>query len=292
MTIDEKTQVTFNQHQVIIEGASIHVTESGLPSGNSILFLHGYPENWTAFERVMVLLRDRFHVVAIDLPGIGKSERIAYNDKRTIARYVKGIIDALKLEDVTLVGHDVGGMIVYAYLHLYPDELPKAVIMNVAVASVDPWAEVKRNPYIWHFALHAVPELPEILVTGKQKIYFDYFFNTISARPEAITEQARLRYADAYSKPTALQTSFDWYRSFPQDEKDNAKTKGNIIRTSVLYLRGEREYGTINTYLAGFRDAGLMNIQGKIIPNSGHYAPEEQPGEVAKAIGEFVKKSG
>ena len=66
------------------------------------------------------------------------------------------------MTDVTLAGHDAGGQIVYAYLHAYPEDLARAVIMNVAIPGLDPWDEVKRNPHIWHFAFHAVPELPEI----------------------------------------------------------------------------------------------------------------------------------
>ncbi len=283
------TQSSLRHHQVIVEGASIHVVEAGMIEKPTILFLHGYPENWAEFEQIMVFHNKDFHLVVIDLPGIGKSDKIPSNDKRTIAKYVNGIINVMNLKDVTLVGHDVGGMIVYAYLQAFPNELTRAVIMNVAIPGIDPWSEIKRNPYIWHFAFSSIPELPETLVTGKQRIYFNYFFNSISANPEAINEQARNIYVEAYSSPDSLKTGFEWYRAFPQDENDNISVKGNLIKTPVLYLRGEREYGDIELYLKAFRESGLSNVQGKIILNSGHYAPEEQPDEVWNAIKEFIQ---
>ena len=282
------TQSHFHHHQVMVEEISIHVIEIGSSENPTILFLHGYPENWTEFEKIMDFSSKDFHVVAIDLPGIGKSGKIPSNDKRTIAKYVNGLIKAMNLKDVTLVGHDVGGMIVYAYLQAFPNELTKAVIMNVAIPGIDPWAEIKRNPYIWHFAFSSVPNLPEALITGKQRIYFDYFFNSISAVPSAISEEARNIYAEAYSNPDSLTTGFEWYRTFPNDEKDNISVKGNIVTTPILYLRGDHEYGDIEFYLKSFRENGLINICGKIIKNSGHYAPEEQPEEVWNAIKEFI----
>ncbi len=135
-----------------------------------------------------------------------------------------------------LVGHDVGGQIVYAYLHSYPGELSKSVIMNVSVPGIDPWDEVKHNPYIWHFAFHAIPILPETLVAGKQGPYFDYFYDTISVKQKSIDKQIRTAYVESYSTFESLKTGFDWYRAFPKDEEDNIKLKNNKIQTPVLYL--------------------------------------------------------
>jgi pimeloyl-ACP methyl ester carboxylesterase len=108
--------------------------------------------------------------VYIDLPRIGKSEPISSSDKNSIAKFINEIIQTLNLEKIVLTGHDVGGMITYAFLKLFPEKLFKAVIMNTAVPRVEPCDEVKRNPYIWHFAFYAVTSLPKTLITGKQRI--------------------------------------------------------------------------------------------------------------------------
>ena len=277
--------------QVMVDGISIHVVEAG-DGKSSILFLHGWPENWMAFKEIMLGLSNQFHVLAIDLPGIGKSTPTTpSHDKSTISSFVNGIIKSLKLDDVTLVGHDVGGQIVYAYLHNYPNELSRAVIMNVAIPGIEPWYEVKKNPYIWHFAFHLIPELPELLVYGKQAPYFDYFYNEISADPNSIDRRRREEYVEAYSDIRALKTGFEWYRAFPQDEKDNIQNKADIIKTPVLYLR-EGTHDILEHYTKGLRNGGLKNLQGKIIENSGHFSPEEQSKAVISFnLKEFIKCS-
>jgi len=237
----------------------------------------------------MCSLAKEFYVVAIDLPGIGESDGLTANDKRSIATLIHELIIHLEMHEVTLAGHDVGGMVVYAYLHAYPGNLASAVIMDVAIPGIEPWEEVKRNPFIWHFAFHAVPDLPEQLIAGKERLYFDYFFNVLSAKPRSIDNQLRDIYSTAYATPGSLKTALDWYRTFPQDEKDNLSVKGKPIETPVLYIRGRQEYGDMDTYLQGFRQAGLQHIDGAILEDCGHFSTEEQPEKVASLIERFKK---
>jgi pimeloyl-ACP methyl ester carboxylesterase len=280
-----------HHRQVEAGGISIHVVEGGSSSKPAVLFLHGWPQNWAAFESIMIGLSTEAYVVAIDLPGIGDSQNPPRsNDKKTLAGYVSRLIESMGLSAVTFVGHDIGGQIVYAYLHSYPEELQRAVIMNVPVPSVDPWDEVKRNPYIWHFAFHAVRDLPETLVRGKEAEYFAFFYDAMSGRPGGVNEAARERYVKAYSRPEALHTGFEWYRAFPRDEKDNIASKDHLIQTPVLYLRGEREGGDLERYVKGLRQSGLQNVEGRVIPNSGHYAADEQPDEVVAILRRFITK--
>ena len=154
--------------------------------------------------------------------------------------------------------------------------------MNIVIPGVDPWSEVIRNPHIWHFAFHAIPDLPERLVANRLGPYFDYFYDALSARGDRVSPSAREKYVRAYSRPDALRTGFDWYRTFAQDERDNHPARS--IETPVLYVRGEEEQGDIGQYVGGLRSAGLRNVSGKIIAASGHFSPDEQPGEVADAI--------
>lgn len=278
---------SIDHRQIDVNGVSVHVAESGNPGLPTILFLHGYPENWRTFEKVMIQLKDVLHVVAIDLPGIGTSDVIASGDKRSIAKFVNDVADRLNYNKFILAGHDIGGMVTYAFLRLFPERLARAIIMNTAIPGIEPWEEVKRNPHIWHFAFYAVPSLPETLAMGKQRPLFDYFYDTLSANKTAIPETDRNEYANAYGKASSLKTSFDWYRAFVQDEKDNAPESS--VEVPVLYLRGDKEFGDINNYASGFRKKGLVNIMSKLIPSCGHFACEEQPEAVAGAIQEFVK---
>lgn len=276
--------VVFKDHQVLVNSVSTHVIEAG--SGKPIVFLHGYPQSCAAFEPVMNLLANSFHVLAPDLPGIGKSGRIPGADKRSIAEFLDAFLQQMGLRDVVLAGHDIGGMIAYSFLRHFPARVSQAVIMDTAVPGIAPWEDVKRNPFIWHFAFFAVPSLPEALIEGKQKELFNYFYDTLAANPAAIPQETRNKYVSAYKEPDALHTSLEWYRAFPQDEKDNADK--SPINTPVMYVRGEKEPGKTDAYINGFKDAGLRNVTGKVIPGSGHFSSEEQPESLANAIAEFV----
>jgi len=269
----------------------VHMIEKGPPDGPAMLFLHGWPQCSLAFEAVMQALSDEFRVAAIDLPGVGRSRGLPSGaDKRTLARYVEATIRATGLTNVTLVGHDIGGMIVYAYLCAFPDTVERAAILDVVVPGVEPRSSIVRNPQIWHFGFHAVPDLPELLISGHEAAYFDFFYNAIAAHPTAITPDARRLNVEAYASGESLKAGFDWYRAFLQDERDNTASAGSDVSIPVLYVRGDAEPGgNIEAYLDGFRRAGLARIKGATIPNSGHYSPEEQPDSLAAALWSFAK---
>ena len=238
----------------------------------------------------MMRLRESAHTIAIDLPGIGMSMPSPQaHDKRSLARLIKTVIDRLALKNVTLIGHDVGGMIVCAFLHACPNALRQAIIMDTVIPGGAPWDEVVRNPYIWHFAFHSIPDLPEMLVHGKEEAYFDFFYDVITANRNSITEAQRKRYVEAYRTLLALHTGFEWYRAFAQDARDNEAVKGETVTTPVLYVRGDHEGGKMEEYLEGFRGNGLINVSGHLIEASGHFTIDEQPEAVIKLIADVIR---
>jgi pimeloyl-ACP methyl ester carboxylesterase len=280
---------SLRHRQLRVAGLSIHVVEGGTGHKPAVLFLHGWPQSSAAFESVMKLLCRDLRVVAIDLPGIGGSKTPApLNTKRALADYVRDVVRALDLHPLTLVGHDMGGQVAYAYLRLYPDDVERVVIMNIAIPGVEPWSEVIRNPNIWHFGFHAVPGLPEKLVTGKESAYFRFFFDRIAARPGAIDAGAQKEYVRAYSRPSALHVGFEWYRAFKQDLRDNKRFRMAVTRP-VLYLRGAKDPGLeLDRYVQGLSEAGLRDVTGCVIANSGHFVADEQPRRLAMVLREFI----
>ena len=268
---------------------TLHVVEAGDPHGRPYLFLHGWPESWRTWSDVMTLAAPDARAIAIDLPGVGESTATAGGGvKRFVAATVHELIKALGLTDLTLVGHDAGGMVAYACLRQYP-RIARVVIMNTVIPGVEPWTEVLKNPYIWHFGLHSVPTLPETLVRGHQADYFGYFYDVLAVDPSKITPESRAAHAAAYGSDASLTAGFDFYRAFAQDARDNAASATPAaIRTPLLYLRGQSEGGDIATYAAGFREAGIENLATALVPDAGHFAQEEAPAEVWRLIREFA----
>jgi pimeloyl-ACP methyl ester carboxylesterase len=278
----------FRHQQVTLGGSSIHVVEAGDAHAPPFLFLHGWPESWRAWQPVMALASRQVRAIAIDLPGIGESTGDATDgSKRQLADKVHELISKMGLRDVTLVGQDIGAMIVYAYVRGHED-IRRAVIMDVVVPGVEPWEAVIHNPHIWHFALHAVASLPERLVAGRQADYFRFFYDTLSCDASKITPKARAAYAEAYASEAALHAGFNWYRAFTEDAKDNQRTSGRELTTPLLYVRGDHESGKIADYVDGLTAAGARSLEHVVIPSAGHFTQEEAPDATWRAIGRFA----
>ena len=175
-------------------------------------------------------------------------------------------------------------MIAYAYLRRH--DAARVVIMNTVIPGLDPWDDVLRDPRVWHFGLHAVPSLPEALVRGREREYFDYFYDVLSADPSRITPESRAAHAAAYGTGAALTAGFDLYRAFAQDAEDNAACTGPVT-TPLLYLRGDRE-GDAAAYARGFRAAGVRDLTTATVEDAGHFAQEEQPSRVWSRIASFA----
>jgi pimeloyl-ACP methyl ester carboxylesterase len=280
----------FRHRQVTVGGADLHVVEAGDPGAPPFVFLHGWPESSRTWAPIMTLAAGSARAIAIDLPGVGESAGAATDgSKRQIAGVVDQFLSIMGLTGVTLAGHDIGGMVTYAYLRAYQG-IDRAVIMDVPLPGVAPWEEFVRSPFLFHFALHALPDLPERLVQGRQEDYFGYFYDALSADPAKITAGARRAHRAAYASDSALTASFNWYRAFPRDVEDSQRASaGPPVSTPLLYLRGERERGgDIGPYVRGLRDAGVTHIQSALVPGAGHFTPQEAPAETWRLIARFA----
>jgi pimeloyl-ACP methyl ester carboxylesterase len=279
----------FRHRHVVVADSQLHVVEAGDPDGVPFLFLQGWPESWQSWRQVMTVAARQARPVAIDLPGVGASSGAATDgSKQQLAAVVHELIATMGLREVTLVGQDVGGMIAYTYLRAYQD-LARVVIMDVVVPGVDPWEEVLRNPYLWHFAMHMIPALPERLVQGHQEEYFGYFYDVLSHDKRRISAEARAAYAKAYATDSALTAGFNWYRTLYQDAADNRQAAaGSPATTPLLYLRGEHESGNIDTYVQGLRAAGVTHVEQAVVPDAGHFTQEENPEQTWQLIARFA----
>lgn len=266
--------------------------------GPPILIVHGWPESSIAWLPILERAAASGRAVhAVDLPGVGGSSRGSTGGgKRELAALLGDLAQYQGWQHPRLIGHDAGGMIAYAALRAAPI-FERIAICNTVIPGVDPWDHVYRNPQIFHFHFHAVPGLfhfhavpglPERLVEGRQRTYFDWFLDFLSDDPTRISDEMRDAFAAAYATPEALTAGFDWYRAMPQDAEDNAADT-SPVDTPVCYLRGDADPVDVEAYLTGFRAAGLRNIEAAIIPHSGHSASLESPDALWTTIDAFTR---
>ncbi|HWW24499.1 MAG TPA: alpha/beta hydrolase [Caulobacter sp.] len=265
---------------------------SALAAGSSdqpaIVLLHGWPLSSAVWNPVMDLLSQEHFVLAFDLPGTGKSAGDPLPIlKADIARAILAGAEAAGAKTMVVAGVDVGGMIAFAAARDFGDRIAGAVIINTVLPGLAPWEDVLANPQIWHFAFHQIPGLPEALVSGCERPYFDFFLDALAGDKTKIGEAFRQACVEQYSYPAALRTGFDWYRAMPQDAEHNAVPKA--IDTPMLYMRGGADPHPIEPYLEGLRRAGATRVRGKTIAHSGELLSIEAPEPFAAALLEFVR---
>jgi pimeloyl-ACP methyl ester carboxylesterase len=273
----------FRTHEISTNGATLYVRVGG--KGPAVVLLHGYGETGDMWVPLADdLARDRT-VVVPDLRGMGLSAKPASGyDKKTQGHDVAGILDALKIERVALVTHDIGNMVGYAFAAQYPDRVVRWVAMDAPLPGIGLWDEIIRSPLLWHFNFRG-PDA-ERLVAGRERIYLDRFYNELSANPQSIEEATRSHYADLYARPGAMHSAFNQFAAFSQDAVDDKElaARGKLTMP-VLAIGGDKSLGAAMAEDLRFV---ATNVTSVVIANSGHWLMEEQRTATVAAIVDFL----
>jgi pimeloyl-ACP methyl ester carboxylesterase len=269
-----------------VNGVRLHYLVAG--TGNPVILLHGYAENSHMWRPLMVQLAKSHTVIAPDLRGFGQSSKpMTGYDKKTMAQDVHALAQSLGYQHEVVVGHDIGLMVAYAYAAQFPNEVDRIVLMDAFLPGVGDWTTVWLLRDLWHF--HFYGETPLKLVAGRERIYFEHFWNDFAADPKhSVPETDRRFYARSYAQPGAMRAGFEVFRSFEQDAKDFADFARTKLTTPMLVLTGEKASGEFLIEQARLVDT---NVDGVVIKGKGHWLMEEAPQEVIPRLVAFIDKS-
>lgn len=263
-------------------GAEIYVRFGG--HGPVVVLLHGYAENSDSWAPLAENLMKDHTVVVPDLRGIGKSSKPAGGyDKKTQAADVRAVVTGLGYDKTTVVSHDIGIMVAYAYAATYPDKVERLVVMDAPIPGLGPWSEILQMPGVWHFNFHG-PDA-ERLVQGRERIYFDRIWNDFTGDPSKPDNATRDFFAATYAQPGGMRAGFAQFAAFSQDAKDNLEFARTKLTMPVLAVGGEKSMGTLEAVI--MRDAAA-NVEGAVIAGSGHWLMEERPAETVALIRRFL----
>jgi pimeloyl-ACP methyl ester carboxylesterase len=273
----------FTTRELTVDDAKISVTAGG--SGPALVLLHGYAEDSRMWKPLAVALAPRFTVIAPDLPGIGNSSIPASGlDMVTSARRIRDAVSALGYREVRVVGHDIGLMVAYAYAATYRSEVNRLALMDAFLPGVAGWEPIYNSPGTWHFRFYG--PTPLALVEGRERIYFEHFWNDFAAdRTRSIPEKEREEYAAAYARPGRMAAGFAYFASFPKTAaafSDLAKVRLTI---PVLSVGGEKSLGV---ELGDQARLVAENATVLVVKSSGHWLMEEQPKETMAALAGFL----
>jgi pimeloyl-ACP methyl ester carboxylesterase len=247
--------------------------------------LHGFAETSRMWRSIIPLLAEKLTVIAPDLPGIGDSsiptDKI---DMITSANRIHALVHSLGIEKARVVGHDIGLMVAYAYATQFPAETEKLVVMDAFLPGIAGWEPIYNAPNVWHFRFNG--EYPEKLVKGRERTYFEYFWNVFAAdKTHSIPEVDRKAYTEAYSKPGRMRAAWAYFASWPQLAKDFARLSQTKLTMPVLSIGGEQSLGN---ELAEQMTLVATDVTLVVLKDTGHWVLEERPKETTDALIKFL----
>ncbi|MEX3980111.1 alpha/beta fold hydrolase [Paraburkholderia sp. EG287A] len=273
-----------------IEGTRLHYVIGGNQDGETIVLLAGYPQSWFAWRKVMPLLAERYRVIAPDLPGQGDSDRPQGGyDTQSLANALHALLGKLGAHRYHLAAHDVGAWVAYPYAALFGDEVSSLALLDAGIPGITlpealPVAP-ERAWRTWHFAFHAVPDLPELLIQGKERAYLEWFLRRKTANPQTFTDADIDEYLRVFTKEGGLRAGLAYYRAAETSARQNRELSARgKLRMPVLALSADQ--GSIAD-MAGPLRHYADEVQGATLAHCGHFLPEEQPAAVAEALLRF-----
>ena len=266
-----------------VDGVRLHYLTAG--RGPAVILLHGYAETSRMWKPIIPLLAERFTLIAPDLPGIGDSAIPANGlDLKTAPIRIHALARKLGVEKARVVGHDIGLMVAYAYAAQFPAETEKLVVMDAFLPGVDGWEAVYNNPGLWHFRFHG--PTPEALVKGRERMYFEYYWNEFAAdKNRSLPEADREAYTAAYARPGRMSAGWAYFASFPQAAKDFAQLSQTKLTMPVLTIGGEKSLGDA---LAQQMKLAASDVTVVVLKDTGHWVLEERPKETTDALVKFL----
>lgn len=273
----------FAERFATVNGVRLHYLIGG--KGSPVVLLHGYAETGHMWRPLMPPLAKRHTVIVPDLRGAGGSAKPESGyDKKNMAVDIFEFTKSLGFDRVSIVGHDIGLMVAYAYAAQFPQATERVVLMDAFLPGIGKWKDVWLMRDLWHF--HFYGKVPLALVKGRERTYFEHFWNDFAADPKhSVPEADRRIYAKAYAQPDGMRAGFEYFRNFEQDAKDFEQFGKIKLSMPVLVLTGEKASGA---FLIEQAKLVASDVRGQVIPGSGHWLMEEASQTVIPAIIDFL----
>jgi pimeloyl-ACP methyl ester carboxylesterase len=273
-------------HRAEVNGVEIQYLMAGGGAGVPIVLVHGYTQTSHMWRPLIPRLADRQVVIAPDLRGAGGSSKPQGGyDKKTMAQDIHALVHELGYARVKIVGHDIGLMVAYAYAAQYPDEVQSIVLMDAFLPGVGNWQRVWLLRDKWHYNFYG--PTPLALVKGRERIYFEHFWNDFAADPHrSVAESDRRYYTEQYAKTDGMRAGFEYFRAFEQDARDNAEFAKALLPMPMLVLTGEKASGE---FLIDQARLVSTNVTGVVIEGSGHWLINEAPERTLSLLTQFLE---
>ncbi|MFI0779817.1 alpha/beta fold hydrolase [Streptomyces sp. NPDC021212] len=274
---------------VRVGDVALHTVQGG--AGRPLLLVGGWPQNWYVWRHVMPRLAEHFRVVAVDPRGVGPSDkpRDGY-DTGTVAAELVALMRALGHERFAMAGHDVGMWLGYALAADHGDTVERLALLDAMIPGlardIPVFGPEAQNDMLWHFSFNRKRDINEQLVRGREDIYYGDQFRVKAARP--LPDSAVDFYVETLARdPEALRASFEYYRATDDNIAQNNRRKQHPLRMPVLGVAGARGQGE---RLGALLDPVTERLDSVVLPDCGHYVPEERPEALLEHLLPFLRR--
>ncbi len=283
--------IQFKHYRDDVNGITMHYVMGG--EGDAIVLLHGWPQTWFEWREVMpILAKNNFTVIVPDLRGLGDTSKPATGyDGNTTASDIHELVSELGFNTTYVIGHDIGAQTAYSYASSHPNNVSKLVVIDYVfpgLFSNESFAEP------WWFLFHRALDLPEALLAGNEREYLSWFYRQLAYNPYSVDEAAIDEYVRQYSAPGGMRSGFEYFRASQIDAILNNQTSRSNLTTPILAISGEiSPFGDGDTkpnYSLESARRLANNVSTILMPSSGHWIPEEQPGPLAGIIIKFFNE--
>jgi len=263
----------FTTKTVTVAGTTWHYRIGG--AGPTVVLLHGYGDTGDMWAPLAPLLAKDYQVIVPDLPGLGESRpepSTQVYEMVTVARELHALLLSLNVARESVVGHDIGLMVAYAYAAQYRPDVTRLALIDAPIPGVGPWQDVLLMPAIWHF--HFNGPYAEQLTAGREQIYMNRLWDAFAFHPERVGEAERTRTAASYAQAGNMHAGFSYFEAFYRDADANAAFAKTPLTIPVLALGGSKSFAEL---MPKFARAVATNVESGVIPDSGHWVMSENP---------------
>lgn len=273
-----------NHHRVGLHGTELHYAAAGT-SGSPVLLVHGFPETWWVFRKLIPLLSGHHRVFAADLRGFGDSATAGPDhDSATSARDLADLIAHLDVGPVHLVGQDISGPSTFRVAATRPDLVRSYTGIETALPGfgAEVLADVTRGG-AWHIGVLAAPGIPEMLLAGRERAFLaDYAIPSLTAVPDAFADADVDELVRSYARPGGFAGAAGLYRSFLSEGDELRGLASRKSAVPVLAVGGSSGDFTAATLRQVATDVTAVRFEG-----IGHHVAMEAPDRLAAALRSF-----
>ena len=275
----------YQSHTANLGNVKIRYLKAGTGK-KTLVLIHGFGDTSHMWIPLFDEFSKSYTIIAPDMRGLGDSSRPATGyDKKTIAADIRELVKSLGYQKIDLVGHDIGLMVAYSYAAQYPTEVEKLALLEAPIPGIgDIWEKIYTTPALWHFHFVKSPIALE-LVKGRERIFLEHFWQTLSPHPETFSEAERRIYAKSYAQEGAMRAAFEMFKTFDiQDAADNRKFAATKLPIPVLTIEGDKAMGGA---LEAQAKLIATNVTSIVFTDTGHWLMEQRPTETKAALKKF-----